>query len=125
MKKYTEITEFLDDLDKDTVEQVAVLRNIILANVPVTEHIKWNSPSYVYHDEDRITFSIRGSIKVILHMGATRPEDKSAAPILEDKTGLVKWNSNIRGTVEFKSMDDIESKQSDFINVLKKWIAIE
>jgi len=62
MKKYLSVKEFLDDLDEDTRKQVDALREIILANVPVSEHIKWNAPSYVFAGEDRITFNLHGEI---------------------------------------------------------------
>ena len=125
MKKYTSISDFLTDLDSKEREQIELLRAIILGSVPVTEHIKWNAPSYVFNDEDRITFNIYGSaIKIIIHMGATRKEDKKGKPVLTDELGLVEWSSNIRGTITFKDLDDIKIKQKDFENLLQRWLKI-
>lgn len=125
MKQYTSVTEFLKDLDSNTLEQVQMLREIISQNIRVDEHIKWNSPSYLYEGEDRITFSVReGVVKVIIHMGAKRKEDKSAAPILVDKSGIIKWNSDIRGTINFENKEDILIKRLDFVHILKAWLDI-
>ena len=125
MKTYTTVPEFLEDLDIGKRRQVEALRKIILDCVSVTEHIKWNSPSYVYKDEDRITFNVHGNdIKILIHMGATRKEDKQATPIMNDETDLIKWSSNIRGIVAFKDIDDIAAKKSDFENILHNWLKI-
>jgi uncharacterized protein YdeI (YjbR/CyaY-like superfamily) len=125
MKTYTTVSEFLDDLDTNKRQQVEALRKIILDCVPVTEHIKWNSPSYVYKDEDRITFNLHGNdIKILIHMGATRKEDKKAKPIMDDETGLIKWNSNIRGIIAFKDMDNLVAKKQDFENILQRWLEL-
>ncbi|HEX7484016.1 MAG TPA: DUF1801 domain-containing protein [Candidatus Saccharimonadales bacterium] len=125
MKKYENILDFLNDLDEDKRKQVDYLRQLIMETIPVTEHIKWNAPSYVYGGEDRITFNLHGEdIKILIHMGASKKEDKKAKPVLDDKTGIVRWNSNIRGTVSFKSMNDILIMRLDFINLLKQWVAV-
>ncbi|HMI09972.1 MAG TPA: DUF1801 domain-containing protein [Candidatus Saccharimonadales bacterium] len=126
MKTYTTVSEFLDDLDTGKRRQVEALRKIILDCVPVTEHVKWNSPSYVYKDEDRITFNLHGDdIKILIHMGATRKEDKKAKPIMDDETGLIKWSSNMRGIIAFKDMDDLTAKKQDFENILQRWLEVE
>jgi len=126
MKKYSTVPEFLIDLDEDTRNQVNALRDIILSSVNVTEHIKWNAPSYVFNGEDRITFNLHGSdIKILIHMGATRKEDKAASPVLNDLTGIIQWNSNIRGTLTFRSMEEIIDHTSDLGDILKKWVAID
>ena len=125
MKKYKTVAEFMDDLSAAQRKQVVVLRKSILAAAPVMERIKWNAPSYVYNGEDRITFNMHGDdIKVLLHMGAKRPEDKTKAPVMHDATGLVEWNSDIRGTISFKDINDVLQKQADFNEVVKQWLAI-
>lgn len=125
MKKYSTVIEFLADLEPSERDQVEALRKIIMSNLDVTEHVKWNAPSYVFDGEDRITFNTHGDeIKILIHMGATRKEDKNAKPILEDPAGIIKWNSNIRGTISFKDMDDIINKHPAFVDILKRWLAI-
>lgn len=126
MKKYTTVAEILDDLSPDKRKQVEALRDIIMVSGSVSEHVKWNSPSYVHDNEDRITFNLHGSdIKILIHMGATRKEDKNGKPILDDATGIVTWSSDIRGIISFKNMDDISTKRLEFIDVLKRWLAVD
>lgn len=128
MNKYTAIEEFLADQDADKLEQIELLRSIITEARPdLTEHIKWNASSYVLDGEDRITFNLmnkEGTVKLILHMGATRKEDKKGTPVLSDDKGLVAWQSDIRGIVSFTDAADIRTKQADVADVVKRWLAI-
>ncbi len=70
-----------------------LLRDIIGSlDADLTEHVKWNAPSYVFDGEDRITMNLRnkqGLVKLVLHMGATRPEDRKGAPVLLADEGIV------------------------------------
>ena len=116
----------MDDLDKSKRTEVQMLRRLITDTHPeLTEHIKWNSPSYLYEGEDRITFNVRDKspLMIILHMGATRTEDRTAAPIVNDTSGIVEWKSDTRGVVSFAGLDDIENKRKLFTEVLGRWLA--
>jgi hypothetical protein len=128
MKKYKTLEEFFNDLNNDKRLQVDTLRDLILKTEPqLEEHIKWNAPSYVLDGEDRITFNLtnkQGVVKLVLHMGATRKENKKGAPILKDESGLVEWSSDIRGMVTFSNAEDVNSKLASLKSVIKKWLAI-
>lgn len=127
MKKYTTVNEFLDALDLQQNKQVTVLRAIIMDTFPeLHEHVKWNSPSYTLNGEDRVTFSVRPGfpISIVLHMGVTRAEDKSAKPIMSDSTGLIEWKSDTRGIVSFSDLNDIQVKKSQFVEALRNWLSI-
>lgn len=128
MNKYIDVKQFLEDLTEDRQKQVNALREIIKAtNADLTEHIKWNSPSYVLGGEDRITFNMHYPDKtmILLHMDATRKEDKKGTPIIQDNTGLIKWNSDIRGTLSFSSLNEIRDKKSKVADVIAAWLSIE
>ena len=127
-KKYTTVTEFLDDLDAAKREQVEMLRSIINETHPgLDEHIKWNSPSYVLDGEDRVTFNLQnkeGVVKLVLHMGATREENKKGSPILADDHGLMTWQSDIRGVISFVDTDDVTAKRAEVSDIISRWLAI-
>lgn len=122
------VEEFLNKLDADKRVLVDALREIILNSEPkLEEHIKWNAPSYVLDGEDRITFNLMNKqevVKLVLHMGATRKEDKKGAPVMQDKTGLIEWNSDIRGIITFASIEDINSKLTALEKIIKHWLSI-
>ncbi|UTT61534.1 DUF1801 domain-containing protein [Microcella humidisoli] len=123
------VADLVSALDDQTREQVQLLRDIIGSLDPdLTEHVKWNAPSYVLDGEDRITMNLRnkeGVVKLVLHMGATRPEDKKGAPVLVDDEGLVEWASDIRGLITFADADDIRAKEPGLRRVLTSWLAID
>lgn len=128
MQKYKTVDEYLQDLDSNLRPQVEVLRQVIVgANADLEEHIKWNAPSYIYEGEDRITFNTlnkEGVVKLVLHMGATRKEDKKGKPIINDTTGLIVWSSDIRGMLSFSDLEDIQAKTGDIKQIITQWLAI-
>lgn len=126
MKQYKNVDEFLADLDDKKREQTAYLRKIILRVAPnLTENIKWNAPNYSCFGVDRITFNVhnkQGIVKLILHMGASKPEDKIAAPVMPGFEDILSWNSNIRGTVSFTDLADIKAKEPRLSDTLRQWL---
>ncbi len=128
MQKYKTIEDFMSDLTDDKRTQVEMLRNLIYASNPhLTEHIKWNAPSFVLDGEDRITFNLmnkQGLVKLIFHMGATRKEDKNGTPIMDDDSRLIEWSSDIRGMLTFTGAEDIDSKSAELTNILQKWLSL-
>lgn len=128
MKKYKTVEEFLSDQPKSRKVQIESLRRIILAaNSRLVESIKWNAPNYAFAGEDRITFNVankEGLVKLVFHMGALRKEDKKGAPIIEDAAQLLEWVSDIRGYATFKSIKDIEERESALKSFIKRWLAI-
>ena len=126
MQKFNTVDEFLDSLDEDKKAQVLKLREWILScSSGLTEHIKWNAPSYVYEGEDRITFSLlnkQNVVKLVLRMGATRKEDKKGKPVLNDKFSLIEWASNIRGYITFTDLDDVVSREKAVKQLIIEWL---
>ena len=119
----------MSSLDDSKKAQVEALRKLILDAEPnLQEHIKWNAPSYVFGGEDRITFNLfnkEEAVKLILHMGAMRKEDKNAAPVLKDDTGLIVWSSDIRGILSFRNLEDIQTKSIQLGQIIKQWLAVK
>lgn len=129
MKKYNTLEEFYGDQPSDKLKQIMLVRDLLFDAVPtLQETLKWNAPNYRYDNEDRITFNIinrQRLVKIVIHMGASKKEDKSDDPILDDASGLVVWNSNIRGTISFESFDDIHNKSDKFKKIITDWIALK
>ena len=121
------VDEFLAAQPGDVRAQVELLREIIRGSSDdLAEHIKWNSPSYVFDGEDRITLNARGSgpVRVVLHQGAITPEDKKASPQFDgDPTGLLTWHSNIRASLSVSSVDEIATHRDAIDRILRAWLA--
>jgi uncharacterized protein YdhG (YjbR/CyaY superfamily) len=55
-----EVDQFMASLDHPLTEGVQRLRTAILAsNDTITEHIKWNAPSFRHGGQDRLTFHLQ------------------------------------------------------------------
>lgn len=127
MDKLQTVDEFLNWLDEPRRLQVVTLREYILSVEPsLIEHIKWNAPSYVKDNEDRITFNTMNKeqvVKLVLHMGATRKEDKKGQPILKN-AALITWASDIRGYMTFSSIEEIKSNEKEIKRIVGEWLVL-
>jgi hypothetical protein len=75
-----EVDLFMSGLDLPLKEGVERLRAAILdSNDGITEHVKWNAPSFCYAGEDRVTFRLypENRAQLVFHRGA-RPRDEPA-----------------------------------------------
>jgi len=127
MDKYQTVDAFMNSLESDRHAQVQLLRQYILNAVPaLTEHIKWNAPSYAKDNEDRITFNLLNKervVKLVFHMGAVRKENKNGDPILKNSM-LIDWVSDIRGYMTFRSLEEIVSQEDTIKRMIHEWIEI-
>src|SRR5262245_35629595 len=97
------VDEFMSKLDHPLQPVVEAIRSTILsADPPITEGIRWNSPSF-YRDGWFATANTRGkdSVIVVLHMGAKVKDNSTPGMSIEDNTGLLEWAAKERapGTI--------------------------
>lgn len=128
MEKYKTVDDYLSGLDSNRRLQVERLRQFILDEVPsLTEHIKWNAPSYIKDGEDRITLNTMNKeqvVKLVFHMGATKKENKKGQPILKH-TKLIEWASDIRGYMTFKNLEEVILNENEIKRTVREWIALD
>ena len=125
MAKYATLNAFWQDLDDARRPVVLSLRDIILATVPaLDETLKWNAPSYALKGEDRVTFNLAKAdvVRLVLHAGAKRTEDKKGPPLFVDETGMLSWQSDIRALVTFRTLAEVEQHREDVEWVVRRWL---
>jgi hypothetical protein len=108
----SEVSDFLRDLSHPMKEGVITLRDAILASdSEITEHIKWNAPSFCYRGDDRVTFRLRPAdrFQVVFHRGAKVRHD-SGEFTFDDPDGLLQWASADRATVTLGNMDEVRTR---------------
>jgi len=119
-----EVTRFLADLKHPLEKEIEQLRKIVLsADKNLTEHIKWNAPSFCFKDDDRITMRIHPpkQIQLIFHRGAKvqeLPKDK----LINDSTGILVWKTNDRAVATFINGADIKTKAEGIVEIINNWI---
>lgn len=118
---------YLDGLDHPMKPEILKIREMIFkVNANLTEQIKWNAPSYGLDGEDRITFNFppkKDSIQLVLHRGAKKKE-LPKDPLISDNSGLLKWATTDRALIRFTSMDEILEKQTQFAEIIQKWLEV-
>lgn len=121
---HEQVMAFLETLEHPLKREIEALRTIILsASERLTEHIKWNAPSFCVEDEDRITFKLfpPKNIQLIFHRGAKvkeQPQDR----LIADPHALLKWAANDRAVATFTHMDEIRSQEKALTEVIHKWL---
>jgi hypothetical protein len=121
---HQQVVEYLSILEHPMKNEIEEVRKIILdANVNITEHIKWNAPSFCYGNDDRITFHLRGKgyIQLIFHRGA-KSKDQIREPLFMDETGLLEWITADRASIKFTDMNDIRIKKENLKKIVNRWL---
>jgi uncharacterized protein YdhG (YjbR/CyaY superfamily) len=120
-----QVADFMLTAKHPLKKAMATLQEIIhSANKNITEHIKWNAPSFCFGGDDRITFNLHKAdcVMIIFHCGAKGKEMKGKEPIFKDTTGLLEWLSNERAVIKIYSLDEVNQKKANLIKVVKQWI---
>ena len=99
------------------------LRVLVVASHPaVSEHVKWNGPSFLIDGDDRISLGVAkgGAVRAVLHRGVkVKPTEGFA---FEDDTGLVKWAAADRGVVTFADPAEVEANAEPFKVLCRRWL---
>ena len=124
---HDQVIEFMNKLNHPLKKGLAAVREIVLStNKEMTEHIKWNAPSFCFKGEDRVTFNLHKNeyILIVFHRGAKVKDRKGNGPLFKDTTGLLEWVSNDRAIVKLFSLEDVSAKKDTLKKVVKQWIKL-
>jgi Domain of unknown function (DU1801) len=117
-----EVTEFIRELSHPLKPGIEDVRSAILASDDgITEHIKWNAPSFCWKGEDRVTFRLQPGdrLQLIFHRGAKVRDDEFE---FNDDTGLMEWASADRAIVTFEDLDDVPAKLPAVVGLVGRWM---
>jgi hypothetical protein len=123
-----QVSEYISKLEPVLAEIIETIRQLFLNVDPlISEHIKWNSPSFYYNgamkDFDPKTYKRdlavlnlnRGRIMLVLPTG-----DK-----INDHSGLLEGDyKDGRRLINFKDLDDVNSKKVALEHIIKEWIKL-
>ena len=121
-----QVTTHIQKLDPSIGEAIETLRQIILSAHPeISEHIKWNNPSFYYSGE-MAPFNpkeYKRDIAVMnLHKNRIMVVFPSGAK-LDDTSGLLTGDyTDGRRIAIFKDLEDIKSKAETVKTLIKLWV---
>ena len=120
-----QVAAFMNKLEHPLKRAIEETRVIIMDAEPsLTEHIKWNAPSFQYKQEDRITFNLQGKgfIRLIFHCGAKASKERGLRARIEDPAGLLEWAADDRAIVRLHDMDDVRAKAGPLAALVAMWL---
>ena len=101
---------------------IQALRGLVAASHPgVSEHVKWNGPSFMIDGDDRISLGVAkgGAVRAVLHRGAKVKSTEGFA--FADDTGLIQWAALDRGVVTFADEAEVAAKAEAFRSLCRRW----
>jgi len=126
-ERFATVDEFLAAQAPEQRAAVESLRALVLEAEPgLTEIVKWNSPDYTLDGVDRLTINAVGArpVRLILHFGTRRAEDKAAAPTFSgDPDGLLTWHSDIRASLVMPPAAELASRRDAIVRVIRAWLS--
>ncbi len=120
-----QVSMFFDQLEHPLKSTIELIHKIILdTDETITEHIKWNAPSYCHGGDDRVTFNLHkdGHILLIFHRGAKPKAPKNSGRLIDDRSGLLEWPAKDRAVLKFTGLDDVIAKKAILESIIRKWI---
>lgn len=122
------VTEHIQKLEPVLAETVELIRKIILSTgKEISEHIKWNNPSFYYTGEMK-PFDPKEYKRYIIVMNLYKGRIMLVFPSgakVNDTSGLLEGDyKDGRRTVVFKDIDDVRVKEKALQTVIKKWLAL-
>ena len=124
-RRQDDVDAYLRELQHPLKAGVERLRAAILAsNGQITEHVKWNAPSFWHGGVDRATFRLQPGdrLQLVLHRGA-KPRDDTDGFRFDDPTGTVEWVTADRGVVTFRDLTDVEARSDAVVDLVNRWVA--
>ena len=126
-ERFTTVDEFLAAQEPQRRADAETLRKLVREAEPrLVEIVKWNSPDYQLDGVDRLTINGAGTgpVRLILHFGTGRPEDRGAAPTFSgDPEGLLTWHSNIRASLRLPDPAKPAWEREAIVAVIRAWLA--
>ena len=98
------------------------LRRLVTASHPdISEHVKWNGPSFCIDGDDRITVGLvqKGGVRAVLHRGV-KARDATGFSFSDD-TGLIQWAAPDRGVVTFADEGAVSANAEAFAAICRRW----
>ena len=123
-RRVADVDTFMADLRHPLKPGIEQLRAAILAsNDEITEHVKWNAPSFCHAGVDRVTFRLQPGdrLQLVLHRGA-KVRDDSADFRFEDTDGLLEWVAPDRAVVSFQDLQDVDRRQAAVVALINRWV---
>lgn len=124
---HQQVVDYLNNIEHPLKKEIEEVRKIILsANEHITEHIKWNAPSFCFNNEDRVTFNLQGKgfFRLVFHCGAKVKAYAGKGALFNDTTGLLDWVASDRAIVKLTDMSDVEDKRDKLAEVVARWIEV-
>ncbi len=123
-----QVTQHIKRLEPEVAKIIETLRQIILStDKEISEHIKWNNPSFYYSGEmaefDPKEYK-RDLIVMNLHKGRIMLVFPSGAKVKNPLSILEGDFKDTRKIAVFKDLADVKAREDDLRKVIREWLKL-
>ncbi len=118
------VDAFLAELEHPHKSAIELLRAAILAaDDGITEHVKWNAPSFCFGGVDRATFRLQpgNRLQLILHRGV-KVRDDAGEFRFEDPAALLEWVAADRAVITVADLADAKARLPEVVELIRRWM---
>ena len=122
-----EVDRYLAALEHPLKPAIVRMRAAVLGADPViTEHVRWNAPSFCHGGVDRVTFRLHpgARFQLVLHRGARVRDDAVDLGGFEDPSGLLTWASPDRAVVDLSRPGAAATHEHDVVALVRRWVRV-
>ena len=121
-----DVDRYLDRLEHPLKAGVVRLRAAIMASNPgISEHVKWNAPSFCFGGVDRVTFRLHpgARLQLVFHRGAGKRTDVESF-VFDDPFGLMTWPAPDRAVVDLPTLDAVTAHEEQVVSLVQRWVLV-
>ena len=121
-----DVDRYLDRLEHPLKAGVVRLRAAIMGSVPgISEHVKWNAPSFCFDGVDRVTFRLHpgARLQLVFHRGVAKRTDVVAFGF-DDPFGLMTWPAADRAVVDLPTLEAVADHEDDVVSLVQRGVLV-
>lgn len=118
------VEELLAALDHPQKPAILAVRTLVLGAAPgITEHVKWNAPSF-RTTEDFATFHLRAKsgVQLVMHLGARPRPDSAVRSALVDPENRLTWKGPDRALLTWPDLAAVRAQADTLQAIVRQWI---
>jgi len=120
------IEQFLGSVPQaEAARALRALCALILSAEPaLAAEIKWNAPSFTLDGRDVVTTGVNrdGSIRLVLHRGATKAAPGTQRPSIDDPDALLEWRGVDRAIATFADEGAVRGRSAAVRDLVRQWV---
>ena len=119
------VEAYLDGSSHARLDEVRALRDLVLsADERISEHVKWNAPSFVVDGEDRVTMRLQPGdrVQLVLHRGVRVRDDVDGVPLRRPGRAGRRGRRRTAGSSTSRTPAMLAARHDELVDLVRRWV---